>query len=112
MALLNLDVDLRSRCYAFRGLTREPPRSFAPAGSHSARTSHRTLIGLLEFAHAQRKSDSIFEESSTLRSNQQVLKSTVSFNRAKYIVSAYNKYYTYCPIFTCPLIRLRAIIIR
>jgi hypothetical protein len=32
-------------------------------------TSRRTLIYLLEFAHARRKCDSIFEESSTFRSN-------------------------------------------
>jgi hypothetical protein len=37
-----LAVDLRSRRYAFRGLAREPPYSFAPAGSHSARSSRRS----------------------------------------------------------------------
>ena len=42
MAVLNLAVDLRSRHYAFRGLAREPPYSFAPAGSHSARSSRRS----------------------------------------------------------------------
>jgi hypothetical protein len=74
MAVLNLAVDLRSRRYAFRGLAREPPHSFAPAGSHSARSSRRTLIYILESAHARRKCDSIFEESSAFRSNQQVPK--------------------------------------
>jgi hypothetical protein len=42
MAVLNKAVDLRSRRYAFRGLAREPPRSFRPAGSHSARASRRS----------------------------------------------------------------------
>jgi hypothetical protein len=41
-AVLNKAVDLHSRRYAFRGLAREPPRSFAPAGSHSARASRRS----------------------------------------------------------------------
>jgi hypothetical protein len=36
------------------------------AGSHSARSSRRTLIYILESAHARRKCDSIFEESSAL----------------------------------------------
>jgi hypothetical protein len=60
-AVLTLAVDLRSprnaswnnhrrdrrslpvlRRYAFRGLDREPPYSFAPVGSHSARSSRRS----------------------------------------------------------------------
>jgi hypothetical protein len=32
-----LPVDFRSRHFAFRGLAREPPRSFLPVGSHLAR---------------------------------------------------------------------------
>ena len=42
MAVLNRAVDLRSWRYAFRGLAREPPYSFAPAGSHLARASRRS----------------------------------------------------------------------
>jgi hypothetical protein len=42
MAVLNLAVDLRYRRYAFRGVAREPPRSFRPVGSHSAPSSRRS----------------------------------------------------------------------
>ncbi len=38
MAVLNLSVDFRSRYFAFRGRAGEPPRRFAPAGSHLPRT--------------------------------------------------------------------------
>ena len=34
VALLNKAVDFRSRRFAFRGAGAEPPRRFAPAGSH------------------------------------------------------------------------------
>ena len=61
-AVLNLAVDLRYRRYAFRGLAREPPRSFRTCG-----------VSL---------SSCIPQESSAFRSNQQVLKSTVSINTA------------------------------
>ncbi|WP_335427481.1 hypothetical protein, partial [Bacillus sp. JJ1609] len=43
MSLLNKAVDFRSRRFAFRGACGEPPRRFAPAGSHLSRCSRRSL---------------------------------------------------------------------
>jgi hypothetical protein len=45
-ALLNKVVDFRSRRFAFRGAGAEPPRRFAPAGSHLTSCDRRTLIEL------------------------------------------------------------------
>jgi hypothetical protein len=77
---LNKSVDLRSRHFAFRGACGEPPRRTAPVGSHLSRCSRRTLDSILEFAHARRKCDSIFEESRALRTNQQGYKINYSLH--------------------------------
>jgi hypothetical protein len=42
-ALLNAAVDFRSRRFAFRGAGAEPPRRFAPAGSHLTSCARRSL---------------------------------------------------------------------
>ncbi len=41
----------------------EPPRRWRLWGLHLAAASRRTLIGIIEFAHARRKRVSVFEES-------------------------------------------------
>ena len=38
LAVLNLVVDFRSRRFAFRGRSGEPPRRYAPVGSPQPRT--------------------------------------------------------------------------
>jgi hypothetical protein len=60
---LNKAVDFRSRRFAFRGAGGEPPRRFAPAGSHLSSCARRSLRAF--------------------HYNQQVLKTTLGYNRAK-----------------------------
>jgi hypothetical protein len=63
ITLSNTAVDFRSRRFAFRGAGAEPPRRFAPAGSHLTSCARRSLRAF--------------------HYNQQGLISTFSFNRAK-----------------------------